>query len=175
MTEYPKAIFDPVYKKLLSMEYERKIDLAILGDLKLLQKTFAELEAHWKGSEGVPVKEAFVLFHSARSSRMILEKMELSFLKAKERHQNPQIVHSASLVLPCMNDLYNMIEPFKKRKVTNAVIPMVRRRLRALRDIAETTSMLPSLEDEIKGVRASELKKKFEIIANNVEATISEE
>ncbi|MFQ5892580.1 MAG: hypothetical protein ACE5HW_07285 [Candidatus Methanofastidiosia archaeon] len=175
MTEHQNTPFEQVYKKLTSMEYERKIDLSILNDLKLLQKTFAELEGYWKGSEEVPIKEAFVLFHSARSSRMILEKMGLLFLKAKERHQNPQIVHSASLVLPCINDLYNMIEPFKERKVTNAIIPLVRRRLRALRDIAQSTSMLPSLEDEIRGVRASELKKKFEIIANNVEATISEE
>jgi len=175
MTEHTVAPFEVIYDKLTSMEYKREIDVSILDDLKLCMHAFVELEEYWKSSEKAGVKEAFVLFHSARSSRMILGKLGMGFQKAKEKHQNPQIVHSASLVLPGVNDLYNMIKPLKDGKVNESIIPLVRRRLKALRDIAQNTSMLPSLEDEVRGVRASELKKRFEIIANNVEARISEE
>lgn len=167
--------FELAYNKLTNMEIERKVDSAILKDFENLQKSFKELEDYWKLSEEIPVKEAFVLFHATRNSRMILERMRSQFLRAKEMHQNPEVVHSALLVLPRINDLYNMIEPLKKRKITSSMIQLIRHRLKLLRDIAENTSMLPTLEEEVKGVMASDIKKKIEIVANDLQATISEE
>lgn len=175
MTKYPNSIFESAYNKLLNMEVERKVDLSILDEFNALQKNFMELETYWRKSEKVPIKQAFVLFHSMRNCRIILQKMRLRFEVAKERQQNPQIVYSSQLVLPRINDLYNTIQPLKGREVTKEIVHLVRQRLRSLRDIAANTSMLPTLEEEIRGIPIPELKKKFEIIANDLRAKISEE
>lgn len=168
------TIFEEACNKLTNMEEQKKIDLSILDDFAILQKTFSEEEKYWKSSRE-PIKEAFVFFHSIRNCRMILEKMSLRFQFAKQKHENPKVVYSARLAIPRINDLYNMIAPFRKKRISNELLNLVRQRLKSLRDVAENTSMLPTIDEEVKGVLKSELKAKFEKVAENLQATISEE
>lgn len=166
--------FESTYNKLNCMEEQREVDLSILTDLSALEDRFAKEEEYWKSSES-PIVASFTMFHSLRNCRMVLRKMALRFQSAKKVHQNPQIVYSARLVLPRINDLYDMIEPLKGQELTANVTELVKQRLRLLRDIAESTSMLPSVSEEAMGVPRFELKRRFSELATDLQAKISEE
>ena len=175
LMEFDENVFDSAYRKLETMESQKKVDLSIVEDFTELTKNFSDIEDQWKKSQDTNIEDAFLIFHSIRNCRMILQKMEFTFLRAKEMHQNPRIVYSARLVLPRINDLYNMVVALKGRKITDQTLNLIRQKLRLLRDVAENTSMLPTPSEETKGVLQLELKKKFQIVADDLQARLCEE
>jgi hypothetical protein len=168
-------LFESAYEQLSIMENEKKVDLSILKIFGDLNKSFIDIEKQWKISEDIPIGEAFLLFHSIRNCRSILEKMAYKFIRAKEMQQNPRVVYSALLVLPQINDVYNLVDTIGKSKISELSLNMLRQKLRMLRDVADNNSMLPSPSEELKGVLKGELRKKFQIVVEDLQATICEE
>lgn len=175
MMESNSPLFESAYEQLAVMENDKKVDLSILQNFANLNKFFVKMETQWKKSDTIPIGDSFLFFHSIRNCRTILEKMAFKFVRAKEMQQNPKVVYSALLVLPQISDVYNLVDTLGKTKISELSIQMLREKLRMLRDVAENNSMLPIPAEELKGVLKGELKKKFQMVAEDLQESICEE
>jgi len=170
--------FETVFNKLNEMERSQSIDPSIVEDFKLLEKHFSEIEKECVSATERKLEDAFLLFHVMRSSRMILERAHSRFIDARERHENPVIVDLSKMVVPRIYDMYNLVIPIfhdKKHVLSSSERSAILTRLKILRDIASTTSMLPSVDDEKKGILKSELRSRFHGLADSLQATVDEE
>ena len=170
--------FDSIREKLYVMEKKKEVDPSILQDFRKLENELAGFEKQCLETKTWTIEDAFLLFHISRSSRMILEKMEKRFQHAEKEHENPTVVDLSKMVIPCLSDLYNVISSIvqdKKHIISESERAIILRRLKTLRDVASTTSMLPTIEDEKKGVLKTELKRKLDSIADVLQASLDEE
>lgn len=167
--------FIPIYDKLGIMEEKNTVNLDILADFDRLKDEFSAFEKECIGKTQLSTEDAFLLFHASRSSRMILDKIEARFKEARERHENPVVVDLSKMVFPSLNDLYNLIISTKCSTLSGTQRESILQRLKILRDVAATTSMLPTINDEKKSVSKIELKKSFKDVADNLQAMLNEE
>jgi hypothetical protein len=178
MMEDKPNLFGPIFQKLDKMDKSNEVNLSILDDLTALERQLSGFEKECIAEKDRKVEDAFLLFHVMRSSRMILEKTRARFEEAKMRHENPIVVDVPKMVVPRLNELYNLVTPiFKDKK--HVLLPSERsailRRLKIMRDIASATSLLPSVEDEKKGVLKGNLRREFEGLADTLQASTDEE
>lgn len=169
--------FDPVFYKLDEMEQKQVVDASILADFTVLEKRLSEFEAECASSKDRETEDAFLLFHVMRSSRMIVEKVSLRFAEAKSQHENPVVVDLSRMVIPRLSDLYNLVSPIlqdKKHILSLGERNAILRRLKIARDIASATAMLPSVEDEKKGVLKSDLRNRFQGLAESLQSCVDE-
>jgi hypothetical protein len=167
--------FYSIYEKLDIMDQEKKVDLSILKDFQKLQEEFSVIEAKCIENKKLALEDAFLIYHASRSSRMILEKIGKRFKEAKEKHENPQVVDLSKMVLPCMNDLYNLIISSFKYKLSENMRTLILQRLKTLRDAAAASSMLPTIVEEKKGISKIKLRDSFKRLADNLQAMLNEE
>ncbi len=164
-----------IYEKLDIMDQEKTVDLSILKDFQKLQEEFSVIETMCIKEKKLALEDAFLIYHASRSSRMILEKIGQRFQEAKEKHENPQVVDLSKMVLPCMNDLYNLIVSSYKYKLPENMRSLILQRLKALRDAAAASSMLPSIAEEKRGISKIMLRDSFKRLADNLQAMLNEE
>jgi hypothetical protein len=160
------------------MEREGEVNPSILPDFKKLQTELSNYEAQCIEARKQNVEDAFLLFHVSRSSRMILEIVGRKFAEAKEKHENPAVVDLSKMIIPCLNDLYNMIMPIKldkEHRLSESERTLILQRLKSTRDVASIAKMLPTIEDEKRGVSKTDLRNRFISIADSLQATLDEE
>jgi len=167
-------IFDSVYSKLEEMEEQQKVDLSITNDFDVLMHRFQELESFWIGSRKVKIDDAFLLYHCARNCSSILSKMKNRFCQAHESHLNPQVVRDASPVISSMQALYDLVGTPIEEPLSSEKISLVLKRLKEMRDRASNVSMLPSYQEETKGLNVLQLRKQFASIAEGLQAEFFE-
>jgi len=153
----------------------KKVDESIIKNLETLQSQFFELENFWIEKSKVPIQDAFVLYHTGRSSRMVLEKLGERFQEAMKKHLNPKVVGDAERVIPLINELYNSIIPFTEKKLTYETRFSILTRLKYMRDVAADADLLPSIEEEKKDVDTAKLKRQFGEFASQLQAMFFEE
>jgi hypothetical protein len=155
-----------VYAKLEDMWASGKINTDIIENIRSATEECRDRERFWLSKADVSPQMAFVLYHAARNSRLILEKMQDRFVHAPELHDNPRVVDDALAVFPRLSEMCDMVDSLKNVRVTTEMLGFVRRRVRSLRNIAQKASMLPTTKEEIEAVDRNELLEELGGIAD---------
>lgn len=156
------------------MEKSRKVDVSVINTLDSLIESCEKIEQSWIENKEIPIKSSFLLYHASRNSRLVLEKMKERFITASEIYENPGIINDSMLVVPILNGLCDLIFSLTKRAITPEMHSFVSKRLRLLRNTASNVSLLPSPEEEIKGVDRRKLKRRFSRFADTLQAMFIE-
>jgi len=166
--------FEILFQKLQDMEESQKIDLSVVDLINSLIENCKDDEKFWVKNEKIPLEVSFLLYHSTRNARLVLEKMKDRFLKAEEKHENPKIVSDSITVMPALATLCNIIFSLKGKTITPEIQSFVLKRLKALRSTADEANLLPSPEEEMKTVNRRKLKGRFNRFANTLRAMLVE-
>ena len=151
-----------------------KTDKSIFGIFDTIIEHCKKAEEFWIERKDIPVESAFLLYHSTRNSRLILEKMKDRFLLAEEKKENPKVAEDSLFVFPYLNELCFLTSSLKEKNVTPKLKIVISQKLEALRSVASTYSMLPSPEEEIKGLDRKEMRKCFLNLSQSLQAMFGE-
>jgi hypothetical protein len=154
--------------KLGEMQTSRKVDLSSLEIIKTAIDKSAEREDYWLSNKKIALQSAFVLYHAARNTRIVLEKMYERFLHAAEMRENPKVVDDAMSVIPELSEMCGYVDSLQNIKITAEVLEFVRRRTRNLRNTAQRVEMLPSIEEEMKAVDRKALARELNSVAEDL-------
>lgn len=167
-------VFESVYEQLSKMEEEKIIDISIVKHFDELIQDLKMQEQFWVDNRKVPIEDTFVIYHASRNSRLILEKMKNKFLVAEQKQANPKVIEDSLRVMPNLLELYATISPLVEKPITPEIRSLVLERLRAVKNIATEASMIPSFEEETKGVDPKLVKKQFANLTDTLQAIFSE-
>lgn len=154
-------------KKLEEMQVSRKLDESAIPTIGQAIQESKIRENYWLSNKEMPSQSAFVLYHATRNTRMILEKMHERFIHTAELHENPKVIDDAILVFPELQELCSFIDTMQKAEVTDSLLDFVRKRVRSLRNTAQKAQMFPSIDEEMKMVNKTDLKKELNAIADD--------
>lgn len=169
-------VFDTIYGKLEKMESEERVDLSVLEDFDLLIKRFKELEHFWiMRSTKTKVEDAFLLYHCSRNCWNVLNKIRTYFLDAEKKHLNPIIVRNAQQVMPTLSALYEVVSLPLTEALSKEQQMLITQRLKAMRDIASTLSLLPTFKEETKDINLTKFRRHFRDFAESLQASYFEE
>jgi hypothetical protein len=154
--------------KLSEMQASRKLDLSSLDLMKTAITGSAKRERYWLSNREVEPQTAFVLYHAARNTRIVLEKMHERFVHASAIHENPKVVDDAMAVFPELAEMCGFVDSLQNIKVTADVLEFVRRRTRNLRSTAQRVNMMPTIEEELKDINRKDLAKQLNSVAEDL-------
>jgi len=163
-------ILEEILVKLEEMEEAGKVDVSIVDNLNGLIKFCEDKEEEWVSNEEIETRDAFQLFHAARNSRLILNKMKKRFISAGKMHDNPKVVNDAIRILPAIRDICEILSSINEKYINPEILLFLSKKLRNLRNLASQVSMLPSLEEELSGLNKRKLRSRFNRIINNLQA-----
>jgi len=168
-------VFNSIYTKLEEMEERQQVDLSIMNDLDILMRRFKGLELFWIENRKVKIDDAFILYHCARNCNNILNKMKSRFSEAHEKHLNPQVVRDSIPLISSMHALCDLVGMPSEEPLVPEKITLVLKRLKEMRDIASNVSMLPSYQEETRGLNVLQLKRQFGSMTESLQAEFFEE
>lgn len=168
-----KDNFAVLIEKLEKMGQLQKVDTSIVEILDDLIKKCKETERFWIESKNLPIDTSFLLYHTTRNSRLVLEKMKNRFVMAA-KNENPHIIFDSMEIVPIVSELYEATLSLKERPITPEVLSYLSNRLKSLRNVAYKVSMMPSPEEEIAGVDKVKFKKRFSRFAETLQAMFIE-
>lgn len=169
-----KDNFTILIEKLEKMEQLQKVDVSIVEILDDLIKECKETERFWIENENLPIDTSFLLYHSTRNSRLVLEKMKNRFIMAAKKGENPHVISDSIEIVPIVSELYEATLSLKERPITLEILSFISNRLKLLRNVAYKVSMLPSPEEEIAEVDKAKFKKRFSRFAETLQAMFIE-
>ena len=169
-----KDNFTVLIEKLEKMEQLQKVDVSVVEILDELIKECKATEHFWIENENVPIDTSFLLYHSTRNSRLVLEKMKNRFIMAAKKGENPHVIFDSIEIVPIVSELYEATLSLKERPITPEVLSFISNRLKLLRNVAYKVSMLPSPEEEIAEVDKAKVKKRFSRFAETLQAMFIE-
>lgn len=145
------------------MEERKEVDQTIVKQLNLFSRELYAKEKLWVSRPDVPSGIAFTLYLASRNSKMIIEKLVAKIEKATELKQNPHVIHEAKHVIPLILDIYLNLEKAENRvpevgfNLQKRIFDMVK----SLRDLARKFNLLPTFEEETKGIDKKIIKEQF--------------
>ncbi|MBS7635733.1 hypothetical protein KEJ37_00065 [Candidatus Bathyarchaeota archaeon] len=169
-----KDNFTVLIEKLERMEQLQKIDASVVKILDELIENCKEAERFWVESERTPVDISFLLYHSTRNSRLVLEKMKNRFITATKKNENPHVIADSIEIVPILSELYEATLSLKERPITPEILSFISNRLKLLRNMAHKVSMMPSPEEEIAEIDKAKFKKRFSHFAETLQAMFIE-
>ncbi|MEX2705365.1 MAG: hypothetical protein Q6352_008910 [Candidatus Freyrarchaeum guaymaensis] len=167
--------FKTLLEQLEQMNETQKVDISVVKVLDSLIEDCRTNERFWIKNEKIPIETSFLLYHSTRNSRLILEKMKQRFILADEKEDNPHIVSDALQVVPVLNELYEVISALKYLEIKTELLSFLSSKLRQLRNVASIASMIPSPEEEIKEIDKKKLKRRFSRFADTIQVIFIED
>ena len=159
---------DALSTSLEAMQVSRKLDETAFPTIQTTIEESKQREDYWISSMEITPQIAFVMYHAARTTRIVLEKMYDRFMNATKKHDNPKVVDDAIAVYPEVNELCHFIDSLQKAEIPENMAEFVRRRTRNLRNTAQKVSMFPSTKEELQKVNKDEFAKEFSDIATDL-------
>lgn len=176
--ESTTILFNPIFRKLDEMQKSEKVDLSIIDDFTHLEDELTTIEKSCTSTKGRKVEDVFLFYHAIRSSRMIINKINIRFAEAKKRHENPVVVDLSKMVLPNISELCSLIIPLcgnSSHVMSDGEKKAILIRLKKIRDNASSTQMLPTVEEERKGLEQKKLQTGFQGLMQSIQASVDEE
>ena len=165
--------FGNIAKSIELAEQVGKVDLEILEPLKIVYSEFEKISDHWLDSDyDEQFEDVFPLYHMSRNCKLVLYKMIQRFELAPSVKDDPKVASDASMVLPLLIDMFNVLEECK----SGAMAVNESRgfdRTRNLRKIAKEVNMLSDGFDDIKTIPADVKKKGYEVFANFIVGAVA--
>jgi len=161
-------------EQIKKMQETKEVDISVVHIIDELIESCKHYEEFWVKDESVPIENAFLFYHALRNSRLVLEKMNERFKVAVERHENPKIINDSFAVVPVLSELCSTVFSLAKKEITYELKNLVSYRVRVLRDIASDNSMLPSSEEEMRGLNEKRLKERLTHFADSLRVMLGE-
>lgn len=169
-------VFDSIYNKLEEMESRGRVNLSVLEEFDLLMKRFKELELLWiERAQRAKVEDVFLLYHCSRNCWNVLNKIRTRFLEAEKKNLNPTIARDSQQVMPTLNILYEIVTLPLSEALNKEQQMLIIRRLKEMRDIASTLSLLPTFQEETKDINITKFRRHFREFAESLQASYFEE
>lgn len=163
-----------LYNQLVITQETGKVDKSIFDIFDAVIEDCKKAEEFWMERKEIPIESAFLLYHSSRNSRLIVEKMKTRFLMAEEKKENPKVAEDSLFVFPYLNELCFLLSSFEEKNVTPELKTIISQKLGALRSVASTYLMLPSPEEEMIELNKKELRKCFLNLSKTLQAMFGE-
>lgn len=159
-----KSVFNDINSMrsdLNRMENEGVVDSSFILKIDALDLEFTKLGQHWIDQKEVSVGSAFIFYSATHNTKLVLNKMKERFKNAHKIGDNPSVACDSLLILPIISEVYHKtaqaaeekqkLNPFRPNEMLKLVS--------ALRTTAKLVGLLPTIDEEIKKIDKSELKK----------------
>lgn len=163
-------LLEELSNQLQKMEKVEKVDPVVVNTFEKLIDTCYSTENFWRDNEKESIQSSFMLYHASRNIRIILQKMKQRFIEAKEKHENPAIIHESVAVIPSLSELCVTISSLTKQTLTKDLVDIISQKVGYLRDVAFANSLLPTPEEEIQELDRNRLKRRFGQFADTLQA-----
>lgn len=164
--------FDALFQKFVIMEDEGKINLTIVNDLDVAIQVNRENENFWISYPG-DASTSFTLYHASRNMKLITEKIKKRVLNAAKNSDNPTIANNSIQILPLMSEILfsimTMKENFQQKKVN-----YIDNQIRLLRENSFNLELLPTVNEEIKGLDKRTLKSHLYQLSEKIQEELFE-
>jgi len=143
------------------MEDKGLIDCSFVAKIDTLGSELAKMKQYWAEQKAVSVGSAFIFYSAMHNAMLALSKMKERFKKADKTGDNPGIACDSLLIMPIISEVYQKTAQAAEEKerlspfLPNEMLKLVS----ALRTTAKLVSLLPTLDEEIKGIDKDQLKK----------------
>ena len=143
------------------MENKGFIDTAFTSKIDTLDSEFTRMEQYWTAQKEVPVGSAFIFYSAMHNSKLVLNKMKQRFKNAHKTDDNPGVACDSLLILPIISEVYQKtVQAAEEKQRLNPFLPHEMLKLvSTLRTTAKLVGLLPTLNEELKKVDKSQLRK----------------
>lgn len=166
------ATWDLFTSQLQEMEKKSIVDLRVVPTIQNLIDNCQENERWRAHNTTEPRENNFALYHAFRNIRLILKKIEEGLKTAKARNSNPIDVENALCLIPTLSSLHIFASSFRDKTMNDNFKEKIYFHSRQLRDVANTYSFLPNLDDEIRGINKRTLKSRINRLSETFQSGI---
>jgi hypothetical protein len=157
------------------MEAERFIDRSFMAKIDTLGSELTKMKQYWIDQKAVSVRSAFIFYSAMHNAELVLSKMKDRFSKSHETDDNPGVACDSLLIMPVISEVFQKTaQAAEEKQRLNPFLPTEMLKLvSTLRTTAKLVNLLPTPDEEAKGIdknrlkeTAMELDKKF--VASNL-------
>jgi hypothetical protein len=173
-----KLVFDYINgmrSDLNKMEAEHFVDRSFVAKIDTLGSELIKMKQYWTDQKAVSVRSAFIFYSAIYNTELVLSRMKDRFSKAREADDNPGVACDSLLIMPVISEVFQKTaQAAEEKQGLNPFLPTEMLKLvSTLRITAKLVNLLPTLDEEVKGIdknrlreTAMELDKKF--VASNL-------
>ena len=159
-----KSVFDYIKgmrSDLNRMETERLVDHSFVAKIDTLGSEFTKMKQYWSDQKAVSVRSAFIFYSAMHNAELVLSKMKNRFSKAYETDDNPGIACDSLLIMPVISEVFQKTaQAAEEKQSLNPFLPTEMLKLvSTLRTTAKLVNLLPTLDEEVKGIDKNRLKE----------------
>jgi hypothetical protein len=157
------------------MEAKCFVDPSFVAKIDKLGSELAKMKQYWAEQKVVSVRSAFVFYSAMHNAELVLGKMKDRFSKSHEKDDNPGVACDSLFVMPVISEVFQKTaQAAEEKQKLNPFLPTEMLKLvSALRTTAKQVNLLPTPDEETKGIDKNRLKetaigvdKKF--VASNI-------
>ena len=143
------------------METEGSIDSFFIAKIDTLNSELTKMRQYWIDQKEVSVGSAFVFYSAMHNANLVLSKMKGRFKNADKNGDNPAVACDSLLVMPIISEVYQKAaQAAEEKQRLNPFLPNEMLRLvSTLRTTAKLVHLLPTLDEEVKEIDKTQLKK----------------
>jgi hypothetical protein len=157
------------------MERERKVDLAVVGEINGATTVLDDYEKKVVSGTASDIKASFLAYHIIRNTRIALQKMKARFMAAEENHDNPIVAEESLSLLPVLAESFNVAQSWQVGTLSEDAENSMIEQIRILRDAMSNASMTMSEEEESEELVKTGLQSEWGLLADAVRDTYTKE
>jgi hypothetical protein len=173
-----KSVFEYINgmrSDLNKMEAERFVDRSFVAKIDTLGSQLTKMKQYWTDQRAVSVRSAFIFYSAMHNTELILSRMKDRFSKAHEADDNPGVACDSLLIMPVISEVFQKTAQAaeEKQRLNPFLTTEMLKLVSALRTTAKLVNLLPTPDQEAKGIdenrlkeTAMEIDKKF--VASNI-------
>lgn len=146
------------------MEAKGIVDSSFITKIDTLDAEFTRMKQYWIDQKEVSVGSAFIFYSALHNTNLVLNKMKERFKTVRKTRDNPKIACDSLLVIPIISEVYQKASRAAEEKQRlNPFLPNEMLKLvSALRTAAKLVGLLPTIDEEVKKIDKTRLKKTAE-------------
>jgi hypothetical protein len=157
------------------MEAKGFVDCSFVAKIDTLGSELTKMKQYWADQKAVSVGSAFIFYSAMHNAELVLSKMRDRFNKAHKTDDNPGVACDSLLIMPVISEVFQKTsQAAEEKQRLNPFLPTEMLKLvSTLRTTAKLVNLLPTLDEEVKGIdkdrlkeTAMEIDKKF--VASNL-------
>jgi hypothetical protein len=143
------------------MEAKGFVDCSFVTKIDSLGSELAKMKQYWTDQKAVSVRSAFIFYSAMHNAELVLSKMRDRFNKAHKTDDNPGVACDSLLIMPVISEVFQKTaQAAEEKQRLNPFLPTEMLRLvSALRTTAKLVNLLPTSDEEAKGIDKNQLKE----------------
>jgi hypothetical protein len=143
------------------MEAKGFVDCSFVAKIDTLDSELTKMKQYWADQKAVSVGSAFIFYSAMHNAELVLGKMRDRFNKAHETDDNPGVACDSLLIMPVISEVFQKTaQAAEEKQRLNPFLPTEMLKLvSTLRTAAKLVDLLPTLDEEVKGIDKNRLKE----------------